>query len=78
MQILRLMLSSLNPSFVWIIASFEGSKLYYPLHAETHFTASDLQVTATPNAETVSALTETYILGVGIAIIAATNSPIPT
>jgi hypothetical protein len=59
------------PGDYTVIASFEGSKSYYPSQAETHFTASGPQVTATPNAETVSAPTETYILGVGIAIIAA-------
>jgi hypothetical protein len=58
------------PGDFTVVANFAGSESYYPSNAEAHFTASAPAPTAAPTAAPVSlASTQSYIIGIGIAII---------
>jgi hypothetical protein len=59
------------PGLYTIIASFEGTNSYYPSSATTYVSVEDTAPTASPQPEVVAPQTETYVLGVGIAIIIA-------
>lgn len=54
-----------------VIARFEGSASYYPASSETSFAVDPHAPTSSPYPVTVLPPTETYVLGVGIAIIIA-------
>lgn len=55
-----------------VIATFAGSKAYYPSFAETSFAADPMpEITSQPIQSTVLPPFEMYIVGVGIAILAA-------
>jgi hypothetical protein len=67
-------------SFTWkpdiagdyaVIATFDGSNSYYRSTAESHFTASQLEDSATPQPIVAQAPVEMYITGATIATIAA-------
>jgi hypothetical protein len=53
-----------------VIASFAGSESYYPSSAETHFTASPVTSSATPNTGPIASATDQYFLPAVAAIIA--------
>ena len=54
-----------------VFASFDGSKSYWPSSARTSFSIDSSAPTTAPYPETIIPPTETYILGVGVAIIIA-------
>ena len=60
------------PGKYTVIATFEGTEGYYPSYAETAFAVDEVEAqvwpTPTPPPET---MTDTYVLGFGIAILAA-------
>ena len=67
-------------SFAWqpdiagsytVIATFDGSNAYYPSYAQTTFVVDEAAATPAPYPVTSLPPTETYIIGTGIAIIAA-------
>jgi hypothetical protein len=59
------------PGDFTVIANFDGSNSYGSSSAEAHFTVSNTSPTASPYPVTVLPATESYILGIGIAIIIA-------
>jgi hypothetical protein len=54
-----------------VYASFDGSESYWPSHAVTSFAVDPAAPTPSPYPVTILPPTETYILGVGAAIIIA-------
>ncbi len=54
-----------------VIATFAGSNSYYPSSSETSFAVDPAAPTASPYPQVVLPPTEMYIVGTGIAIIAA-------
>jgi hypothetical protein len=67
-------------SYVWtpdiqgkytVIATFSGSESYWSSHAESAFAVGEAAPTASPYPEIALPPTESYILGVGVAIIIA-------
>jgi hypothetical protein len=54
-----------------VIANFAGSESYYPSNAEAHFNAAAPAATASPYPTVSLESTQTYVLGIGIAMIIA-------
>jgi hypothetical protein len=59
------------PGLYTIFARFDGTHSYYPSSATTYLSVDEVAPTATPQPAVTLPQTETYILGVGIAIIIA-------
>jgi hypothetical protein len=59
------------PGTYQIVANFEGSNSYGPSTAQTYMSVSEASPTASPYPQITMPATETYIIGVGIAIIIA-------
>ena len=54
-----------------VYASFTGSASYYPSHAVAAFVAEEAQATPTTAPDVTLPPLETYIIGIGVAIIVA-------
>jgi hypothetical protein len=54
-----------------VIATFAGSQSYYPSSSETSFAVDPTAPTTTPQPQLTLPPTEMYVIGTGIAIIAA-------
>ena len=52
-----------------VIATFAGSKSYWPSHAETAFVVNEAAPTPTQQPATATPPTDMYVLGIGTAII---------
>ncbi len=52
-----------------IIASFQGSQGYFPSSAQTFVNIAEHPATAAPTAAPPATMTDTYVLGIGLAII---------
>ncbi len=52
-----------------VVATFAGTNGYWPSSSETTFTVPEPHATSTPTAAPPVSMTDTYVLGTGIAII---------
>jgi outer membrane protein assembly factor BamB len=59
------------PGTYYLYAEFEGSKAYYGSHAETAFVVDEALEATPPPTSTPAPMTDTYVLGLGAASIAA-------
>ncbi|KON31849.1 MAG: hypothetical protein AC479_08215 [miscellaneous Crenarchaeota group-6 archaeon AD8-1] len=60
------------PGKYTVIATFEGTEGYYPSYAETAFAVDEIEAQIWPTPDpTPAPMTDTYLIGFGIAILAA-------